>query len=750
MSLLNLVSPSEREAGTSRTPDFQEEFRKRVRWAWRVLWRGKFLVLAIRLAALVPTVRYLQQITPRYTAETRIMIEASQVRNALADTMIRPEWINDVTVQTEADLISSRMLAHRVVEKLGLANDPEFNPKLRPPRPLDSFLSSLNPLSWLAGSLPSNEADPSTLSESSRAEIEQAALVQRFLGGLQVAPQRRTLIIAVRYTSENREKAALIANTIAQLYVLDRLEAGFEDTRRVATWLGERLESLRRDVVSAESAVEEYRAQHGLRRKGDQQATINEQRLSELNSRLMIARADLAQKRARLDQARQLMRSRGSVDAFSDVLQSPLIQRLREQEATTQREMSDALKVYADRHPRILGLRAELNEIRGKIAHEVDKIGTSLSADAEAAAAGVRALESDLNGLQRQSDVAGEAEVRLRELERQAEANRGLYESFLTRFKREDQQERMQRANARVVSQADIPTSPSYPRKLSLLMAVGMVALIGGAILVFLLDRLDNALRSADETEELTGLPTLAMVPYRRGRDVSPVKEILERPRSVLADAVRSLRTSLEIAGGEQAPVIMITSSVPKEGKTFLSFCLGLIYSKMGGRVLLIDADVYRPRLHTLTGTDGERGLAQALLGEAQIGDLIQHNVAGTLDFLPAGRAPDLPELLKGAAIEEMLKDLLTRYDRIIIDSPPVLAVADTRVLARLANRVIYLVRWNSTPRDAVRNGMKLLTGVGAPVHGVVLSQVDQRKHARYGYGDYGQYYGRYRDYYAE
>lgn len=750
MSLLNLVRPSEREAATVPDADFQEAFRKSVRWAWRVLWRGKFLILAVLMAALVPSVLYLQQIPPRYTAEARIMIEAAQVRNALSENMFMPEWIGDVTVQTEADLISSRMLARRVIDKLGLANDPEFNSKLRTPRPLDTFMAALNPLSWLVSTLPTNEVEPSTLSESARADIEQAALVQTFLGGLQVAPQRRTLIISVRYTSENREKAALITNTIAQLYVLDRLEAGFEDTRRVATWLGERLEALRRDVVSAEGAVEEYRAQNGLRRKGEQQATVTDQRLSELNSRLMIARADLAQKRARLEQARQLMRSRGSVEAFSDVLQSPLIQRLREQEATTQREMSDALKVYADRHPRILGLRAELNEIRSKIGHEVDKIATSLTADAEAAAAGVRALESDLNGLQRQSDVAGEAEVRLRELERQADASRSLYESFLARFKREDQQERMQRANARIVSQADIPTSPSYPRKLSLLMAVSMLALMGGAMLVFLLDRLDNALRSADETEDLTSLPTLAMIPYRRGRDLSPMKEILERPRSVLADAVRSLRTSLEIADGEHSPVIMITSSIPKEGKTFLSFCLGLIYSKMEGRVLLIDADVYRPRLHTLTGTDGERGLAQVLRGEAKVEDLIQHGIAGTLDFLPAGRSPDLPELIKGAAIEELLKDLLTRYDRIIIDSPPVLAVADTRVLARLADRVIYLVRWNFTPRDAVRNGIKLLNGTGAPVHGVVLSQVDQRKHARYGYGDYGQYYGRYRDYYAE
>ncbi len=749
MSLERLDAVTEREVAAVSSMNFQDEFRKRVRWAWRVLWRGKLLILAVLIAILVPTVLYLQQARPLYTAETRLMIQAPNARNALSEVMVMPGWMSEVTVQTEADLIASRLLARRAVERLQLAKDPEFNAKLRTPRPLDTFLSSLNPLAWLMHSLPANESEPA-LSSDSKEEIEQAALVQAFLSRLQVTPQRRSFIISIRYTSENPEKAALIANTVAELYVLDRLEAGFEEARRVASWLGERLESLRLDVVNAEAAVEQYRAEHGLRRRGDQQATITDQQLTEINSRLVIARADLAQKKTRLDQARAQLRTRGSADASSEVLQSSLIQRLREQEATTQREISDATKVYGDRHPRILGLRAELNEIRGKIGNEIDKIATSLASDVDAAAANVHMLESQLANVQQKFDTAGEAEIRLRELERQAEASRGLYESFLTRFKREDQQERMQRANARVVSPADIPVGPSYPKKLPLVTAVAILALVGGMLLVFVLDRLDNAVRSADEAEDLSGRPTLAMIPYRRGRSVTPVGEILERPRSALADAVRSLRTALEITDGDASPIIMVTSSVPKEGKTFVSLCLALMFSKLGHRVLLIDADVHRPRLHAAIGVDGERGLAQALLGDTPLTELIQPAVAGTLDFLPAGRASDLPELIKGPAMGELLKGLRTQYDRIIIDSPPVLAVADTRILAQVAHRVLYLVRWNSTPREAVRNGIKLLHSAGVSVHGIVLSQVDQRKHARYGYGDYGQYYGRYRDYYAE
>ncbi|WP_431860979.1 GumC family protein [Azospirillum sp.] len=728
---------------------FQNDLRQRLRWAWRVVWRGKHLIFACLLLTLAPTILLLKQMPARFTARTSIMIEASEVRDPLADRSFRP-YMTDSVVQTEAQLITSTMLARRVVEKLRLEDDPEFNPKLRAPRPLDGILRSLNPLSWLPPEWLGSGSPEPELTSSARSEMERARIVRAFSAGLDVQAQRRSFIITITYTSESREKAALIANTVAEMYVLDRLEAGFDEARRVSGWLGERLDVLRRDVVAAEGAVEEFRGQHGLRRKGDRQVTLTDQQLSELNSRLVLARSDLAQKQARLDQARSVLRSRGSAEATTDVLQSPLIQRLREQEATLLRESSDAQKIYGERHPRLVGLRAELGEIRNKIAGEIEKISSSFANDVEVAAAGVRSLERQLDSVRQQANVAGEAEVRLRELERQAEATRTLYESFLNRFKREAEQERMQRANARIVSPADLPTTKSFPKESTTLTIVGGLALLAGLALVFLLDHVDNAIRSGDEAEELTGLPMLGMIPLQRGQQHKPVDELLSRPRSALADAVRSLRTSISLGDPDSAPVVMVTSSVPKEGKTFVSLCLAVMFSKAEKRVLLIDADLHRPRLHTVVGVDGNRGLAQVLSGDAAFDDVVQRSAAGTLDFLPAGREVNVAELIKGPAMESFLRDLLGHYDRIVIDTAPMLAVSDTRVIAPLANRIVYLVRWNATTRDAVRNGLKLLRSTGVDATGLVLSQVNQRKHARYGYGDYGQYYGRYREYYAD
>lgn len=731
---------------------FQDDLRQHLRWAWRVAWRGKHLVLACLVLALAPTILLLKQVPPRFTATTSLVVEAPEARDALADrNAFRGFMLTDSVMQTEAALLSSPMLAHRVVEKLHLDTDPEFNGSLRPPRPFANALSTLlSPTSWLPRewlSGPQEEAKPSASMEK---DMGRAQIVRAFLGGLNVQVQRRSYIITVSYTSESREKAALIANTLAEMYLLDRLEAGFEDARRVSGWLGERLESLRQDVAAAENAVEDYRAANGLRRKDDRQVTLTDQQLSELNSRLVLARADLAQKQARLDQARSVLRSRGNAEATSDVLQSPLIQRLREQEAGLTREMSDALKIYGDRHPRLVGLRAEVNEIRGRIGAEVDKISASLSNDVEVAAAGMRSLERQLESVRQQANVAGGAEVRMRELERQAEANRTLYESFLARFKREAEQEKMQRANARIVAVADLPVGKSYPREMQTIQIVAVLALMFGLGLVFLLDRLDSTVRSSDEAEELSGLPVLGMIPLHRGAQRKPIDELLRKPRSALADAVRSLRTAITLADAGTTRIVMVTSSVPKEGKSFASLCLAHMFSKMEGRVLLIDADIHRPRLHSAIGVDGNRGLVQLLRKEAALDELILPGVAGNLDFLPAGREGNIAELITGPAMEAILHELLTRYDRIIIDTPPVLAVSDTRIIASLVDQVIYLVRWNSTSRDAVRNGLKLLQGSGVTPSGIVLSQLNQRKHSRYGYNDYGQYYGRYNEYYSE
>lgn len=716
----------------------------------RLVWRGKPIILGCLLLALVPTILILQQVTPRYTAEVVLVIEGPDTPTSLLDHAARP-FLNEATIQTETAVLSSSGLARRAMDKLALWDDPEFNAALRQPRLMDTIAAAINPVALLGRM--TRPAKSEDLSAAAREAMQRDGIVATFSGRLSVMAQRRSYVITVNFTSEEREKAALIANTIADLYVLDRLESGFEETRRVTGWLGQRLDKLRKDVATAEQAVEVQRAAFGLRRKEDRAMTVTDQQMTEINSRLVLARADLAQKQARLGQVRALLHSRGSSDTAHDVLQSPLIQRLREQEATQQRQFSEASKTYGDRHPQIIGLRADLDELHRKLAQEIERIAISVENEVAVAVAGAKTLEDQMQQLRRIGDVASGEQSRLRELERDAEVSRTLYDSFLGRFKRDTEQERIMRANARVVSPAIIPRAASWPRKTQALFISIGGALLFGVGLVFLFDSLNNALRSADEVEDLTGLATLAMVPLvGRSRGPAPEEEVLKRPHSALADSLRGLRNMLDApADGVSARVTLITSSLPQEGKSFVSLGLARMAAKGGRRVLLVDADLHRPRQHSMQNVAGGRGLVQVLTGEATLEEVLVHDERSGMDLLPSGELPaHTAEILSSPRMAALVAQLAASWDRIIIDSPPTLVVSDTRLLVRLADQVVYLIKWNSTSRDAVRNGIKTLGESGAKFAGVVLSQVDTRRHSRYYYGDYGQYYGRYRGYYSD
>lgn len=753
------VSQGERDHPAPSLPtEAHIDIRQILRWAWRVAWNGKYVLLSCWLLAIVPTVFFLQQQTALYTADATIMVEGSEASDAFSTRTDFRLRLNDNVLQTEVGVLTSRVLAERVIDRLRLDQDPEFNPALRKPAPLAGLLSALNPLRLLSRlaspTAPDKTGDGSAgLSTGVEQALRRSAIVEGFLARLTASAQRRTYLIDVSFTSGDREKAALILNALTQQYLLDRLEASFEDARRVTGWLEERLSDLRQDVQIAETAVEDFRNRNGLRRTGDGRKTLTDQQLSELNSRLIIARTDLAQKQARLNQVRSLLQSNGSIDSASEVLQSALIQRLREQESTLQREMSEALKTFGDRHPKMVGYRADLDELQAKLRAEMQRIAQGIGNEMEVARAGVVTLERELAQLRTVFDTASAAEIQLRELERQADASRSLYEAFLQRFKREAETgSGGQRANARILSQAQIPASPSAPRTFRTISLVTMLSLLFGLVLIFVIDRLDNAVRSSDEAEDLTGLPTLAVIPLFRGDTGNMIQVLADKPRSAIADGFRSLRVSLDAdadpdAGGR---IIAMTSSVPREGKTFASVCLAAMYARGDQKVLLIDSDIHRPRTHVMLGQNNDKGLLHVLNGDMRFDEVVVRAIAPNLDFLPAGRLLTVAEEVHKDAAAPLLAALRQQYDRIIIDLPPVLAVSDARALSTLSDQVIYLIRWNSTARDAVRVGVRLLNDMNVNFAGVIISQINQSRHGQYAYGDYGTYYGRYSEYYTK
>lgn len=356
-----------------------------------------------------------------------------------------------------------------------------------------------------------------------------------------------------------------------------------------------------------------------------------------------------------------------------------------------------------------------------------------------------------------------EAASRLRSLEREAAASRALFETFLTRSKQTTEQEGLAaqqglaQADARLISSAAIPAKPSFP-DLRLFM---LLALMGGAglgvILAFLAEQLDNGFRSSAQIEQFLGLPSIGQVPSLRSlgiRKMAPDAYVIAKPTSSFAESIRALRTSLLLADLAQPPrVVAVSSALPGEGKTTVVLSLARLAALSGEKVIVVDADMRRPRVHSALSLENGCGLTELLCGRQSLEQVVRTSSEGasSFDVITAGAiTPHATELVRSQQMKALLRRLAGQYALVLVDGPPVLPVADSRVLASIADKVLYVVRWQHTPRETAQFAIKQLREVGANLAGVVMNQVDVRKQADYGYGDSGYYYGRYRNYYND
>jgi succinoglycan biosynthesis transport protein ExoP len=341
--------------------------------------------------------------------------------------------------------------------------------------------------------------------------------------------------------------------------------------------------------------------------------------------------------------------------------------------------------------------------------------------------------------------------VRLHDLQRDADSNRALYETFLNRFKETREQADTQRADVVFVSHASVPLDPSFPRRSLSILGGFIASLVAGVGMGTLIERLDDRVRTADQIEALGCGPLLAMVPELSRRGAAPEQMVLDSPLSVTAEAMRMLQVGIAQTNQEKPPrAIMFTSAVQGEGKTFVSISFARVAAKSGLKVILMEADMRRPRLHHVFHTDSQLGLAQILMAEKTLAEVIVHEEASGLDVLPAGRSmPNPGDLLRAPRMRDLLAELQAAYDLVVLDTPPLLAVADARSLCPYVERTVLVVKWNVTPTEVVRSAIRQIRDGGHSIAGTVISRVNLRKNARYDYGGYGYYYSNYGSYYA-
>ena len=444
------------------------------------------------------------------------------------------------------------------------------------------------------------------------------------------------------------------------------------------------------------------------------------------------------------------------------MLASPLIARLRERETDVARRAAEMATELGPRHPKMINIRAELADLRTRLEAEVEKIVRGLSNELEVAQIRERTLEDNLKRLEAEAADVNTAQGRLRVLEREAAANRTLFDTFLARWKETGRQDEIQHPDARILSYADVPRRPSSPKKVRIVGVALVFSVVLGVLLVFLVEQLDSGFRSAEQIESMAGVGTLALIPLltrRRLKGHLPIGYVLDKPASSYAESLRTLYTGVLLSAVDAgAKSILITSSLPGEGKTTLAVAMTRLLARGGRRVLLVDADLRRSGVARILDLPNEIGLVQLLgpRGET-LEHAVQHDPGSGLHVLTTGRGsvPSPSDLFESARMKALLESLRDTYDLVVIDSPPLHVVSDARVLARLADTTVFLVRWAKTRREVALLGLRQIVEAGANLAGVVLSMVNVRKHARYGYADSGYYYGygssrAYRHYYTE
>ena len=578
-----------------------------------------------------------------------------------------------------------------------------------------------------------------------------ARVVRAVQRNLDVVPEGRSYVIRVSIESHDPAKAAAIANTYAEQYTLAQLDAKLEAVERANAWLNDRTQEMREKVTASEKAVEDYRSKAGLLvTRGE---NIVNQQLAELNTQLINASADRARAEARLRQVRSVNGKASDDQTTSEVLASPTIANLRSQETDLRKTESDLLERYGDRHPQLITVRAQIRDLDGRIRQETARVISSLEGEFIAAQARENALRANLAQLEQRASAANQSTIRLNELQREAETNRTLLQTFLSRFSQTENQSGIQQSDLRVISKAAVPVIPTFPR-LSINLPVGIgVSFVLGIILAFMVEKLDAGFRSSEQVEHTVGLSTLALIPGLSFlKDGSPERHIVEKPVSLFAEAFRSFRTGLLLSNLDKAPkVILLTSCVPGEGKSSDALCLARSAAGAGQKVVLIDCDLRRSSIHKMLGIQPKVGVTDVVLGRVPLEESLIKDTQSNLVVLPNVNSPgNPPDILASQAMGKLIATLSQSFDLVVIDSPPVLAVSDALVLCRYADRTVFIIRWAKTPRAAVVTALKQLRAAGAHLSGVVLSRVNIRQHARYGYGDSMYYYRGYKKYYSD
>ncbi len=741
-----------------------------------VLWRRKWYLIAVVIAVNIASFYVLLQLTPVYEATSKLKLNASKTNVVDVDDVVGRNPVNLPRIVTEKEIIQSRRVAVSVIDKMELSAQPEFNPRLKPgmlfnlanridewgggkPTPYQPFepglvhgfdappITKSTPyegdagadgiLGYIAQTLRNMSLPDNPISE----EVLNNLIEIKFGNHLTVTNDGRSYVLAVSFQSEKPRLAAEIANQIADTYLTAQLDAKLETTDRANRWLTDRIEELRDDVKEAEQAVEAYRAQAGLLKSTS--STLAENQVSSLNAKVIEARSAATEAATRIQQAEQAVMRPGGYNAVPEVLNSTLIQALRQQESKLLRRKAELGREFGPMHPKMIAIEQEVIDLRNQIELEVQKILQGMRNEAEIANQRYATLSAELDTMKRSMGRLNSAEVKLRALEREAAASRNLFETFLQRSRETNTQASLQEADASIISLAPMPIFAAYPNKPVIMIIVFLASIGVGLALIIIAETLDSRFRSVQQLPAALGVRPLGMSP-RIGTGKA-ADEVLRDPGSPYTESIRRMLSGVQLFErtlGRPVNVVSVTSVFPQEGKTSVSLSLARMAVKRGQKVLLIDLDLRRPAVARYAKLKRGEGVVEYFESGNPLASYLLQDAASDLKILSAGTLVEDPiEALTFDKLTKLVDAARQEFDLVIVDTPPIGAAADALLIAQHVDACVLVARWNKVDVEEVTWAAKQIEGDGTKLAGVFVTQADVRRHASYDFGDPTQSY---------
>lgn len=738
------------------------DLREAVSFFWRQ-WR--FIAAVSVLVLVIGTVLALRE-TPLYTATSQVLLERQREIPPGGEMIVSDARLDMPMIESQMSIIRSTVFLRRVVEKEGLAQPPQQGDKELPAPPAASQSFFGRAMSLVLSLVGKGDSDTPVEAASAPLGTGSDSIPAGEMGAIEGLKSQLTVsraaqlsyVLSISITSPNPARAAQLANAVADAYLVDKLDTRFEAAKRASAWLSDRLVNLRAQVHDSEEAVAQFKADHGLLQSNG--VTLNQQQLSDLNAKLIDAKADLAQKKARVDLLNSIQAKGGSLQGMPDIANAGALPTLRQQASTLSAQEADLLARYGASHPLVVNIRAQLRDVERSIGAETARLASAVGNDQELALARVASLEKSLQAATGQSNVDDATAIRLRELDRTAAVNRTLFEDFLKQSKITQEQSTFEPQDVRVITPALPPGAPSYPRKgryVAVSLFFGLLFGVGGAVAK---EKLNTGFTTPKQVEEMLGLPLLTSISRMTDRDLTvernsiPIYEVpTAKPLSRFGEAIRALRSGVHMTDVDHPPkVIQVTSTVPGEGKTTIALSLASSAASAKLKVLFIDADLRHPSATHAFGLNKEPGLVDLLLGEVSVEKAVQFYERGGYWALGAGDKTQNPtDLLGSERMRALIAGFKDAYDLVIVDTPPAGPLVDPVVVSHLIDKIVLVVRWGATARELVKECVVQLSG-HRKIAGVAFNHVDEREAQKYGKYAYSYYYGRryYKRYYTQ